>query len=114
MEDTNTFKLDAMDASEEIVWFGDNNERMHALTTNWFVMRQLTDRELPSHEAGTTIRPLWDAERLKNEYAASEFIRQNTTIPVPECQISESNGLCYFASKRIVDAVELDSIGEDV
>ncbi|ATY62580.1 aminoglycoside phosphotransferase [Cordyceps militaris] len=59
------------DAPHQIYWTASNYERHYQLGETWFVKRQLSDEELPVDKHGQTIRPLWDTERLRNEFTAT-------------------------------------------
>ncbi|OAA60013.1 aminoglycoside phosphotransferase [Cordyceps fumosorosea ARSEF 2679] len=98
-----------LDNPKDIIWAASNYERHFQLGKDWFVKRQLSTSELPVDVDGQVIRPLWDTERLRNEHAATTFIRQHTTIPVPEGQLYSRDGLLHFASRRVRDATQLDA-----
>jgi aminoglycoside phosphotransferase len=54
----------------------------------------------------------WASQRIINEAAALEFIRANTTIPVPKVhEIGESENGTYLTVER-VDGIELGNIGQ--
>ncbi|TQW01023.1 hypothetical protein V2A60_002040 [Cordyceps javanica] len=97
-----------LDGPQDIVWTASDHERHFQLGANWFVKRQLSAEELPVDRRGRTIWPLWDTERLRNEYSATIFIRQHTNVPVQECQLYTIDGLLHFASRRIHGAVQLE------
>lgn len=49
---------------------------------------------------GKIIEPYWYNERLRNEAATLKYIREHTTIPVPESRLYEENGgLCLELSR---------------
>lgn len=49
---------------------------------------------------GKIIEPYWYNERLRNEAASLQYIKERTTIPVPEARLYEENGgLCLELSR---------------
>ena len=80
------------------------------LGDKWFVKRQLSDHELPVSRDGRLIYPIWDTERLRNEYLATKFIRMHTDIPVQDCRLFLQDGLMCFATRRILDAIPLEDV----
>lgn len=78
---------------------------------HWLIIgpSTVTKRELRSHEHllqnGKSIAPYWFAERLRNEAAVGDFLRANTTIPVPPARlyIDDGNGLLHLETARVMD-----------
>ncbi|OAQ98426.1 hypothetical protein LLEC1_04857 [Akanthomyces lecanii] len=99
-----------IDPPRDIIWTVNNHERRHTLGDKWFVKGQLSDQELPVARDGRLVFPIWDSERLRNEYLATRFIRLHTDIPVQNCRIFLEEGLMNFASRRILDAVPLEDL----
>lgn len=99
-----------IDPPEDVIWTASNHERCYTLGDKWFVKRQLSDKELPVSRDGRLIYPIWDTERLRNEYLATRFIGLHTDIPVQDCRLFLQDGLMSFASRRILDAVPLEEV----
>ncbi|OAA75164.1 aminoglycoside phosphotransferase [Akanthomyces lecanii RCEF 1005] len=99
-----------IDPPRDVIWSASNHERCYTLGDKWFVKRQLYDEELPVSRDGRLIYPIWDSERLRNEYLATRFIRVHTDIPVQDCRLFLENGLMCFASRQVLDAVPLEDV----
>lgn len=95
---------------DDIVWKHHNYERHYTMHDDWFVKRQLSESELPVDGKGCVIRPLWDRERLVNEYASMVFVKLCTRVPVPDCELYTKDGLLNLAAKRIVGLVRLQDV----
>ncbi|KAM4060684.1 hypothetical protein HRG_001770 [Hirsutella rhossiliensis] len=74
------------------------------------VKRKLGDEELLRRPNGDILRPFWAKERLLNEAASIQFLRENTTIPVPTCRLYTMDGLVYLETKRITTGVLLEEV----
>ncbi|KAJ3490180.1 hypothetical protein NLG97_g5846 [Lecanicillium saksenae] len=98
----------------ELLWTATNHERCYALRTDWFIKRLLHEHELPVDDTGRPLRPLWDEERMRNEYAATKFIGKYTDLPVQECEFYMSKGVWHFASEAILDAIQLEYAPTDI
>jgi hypothetical protein len=76
------------------------------------VKRELSESDLVQLPTGEIIYPYWPKERLQNEAATLEFIRSNTSIPVPDCQLYIKDSLLNLEMSRIVNSVLLEDIQE--
>lgn len=77
------------------------------VTNSWertFIETQ--DAFIKGERSKPEITPFWAKERLQNEFATIQYIATHTTIPVPQCQLSEKDGLLYLKTARM-DGVPL-------
>lgn len=103
-----------LDAPRDVIWSASNHERNFTLGDAWYVKRQLSTQELPVTRKGRPIWPLWDTERLRNEFLATKFVRLHTDIPVPECRLFLQDGLMCFASRRVTNGILLENIPPEI
>ncbi|KAJ6781712.1 hypothetical protein PWT90_05717 [Aphanocladium album] len=78
---------------------------------HWLIIgpTTVTTRELrPSEhllQDGKSIAPCWFAERLRNELAVTDFLRANTTLPIPKSRLYTDGGLLHLERERIPNGI---------
>lgn len=86
-------------------------ERWYAQGTDWFRKRSLVPAEFVIEEGGI-VRPPTDANsRLQNEAACLRFLKEKTSIPVPDvlAAYTDENG-CFNIVTRLVSGVEMQEL----
>lgn len=78
-----------------------------------FTKRELFRHERQTDENGEIITIPWSAERLENEFAALEFIAENTYIPVPQVVSFKQIDGAYELVLDRVSGIQLSEMGSD-
>jgi aminoglycoside phosphotransferase len=87
-----------------------NSDRCYIINQSTFTKRELLPHERQRNLKGEIITTPWSRERLENERAALEYIREHTTIPVPRViDFRYHEWGCCLTTTR-VDGVELDEV----
>lgn len=81
------------------------------MCNGYFIKSELGEDEW-IRKTGGVVKPYWARERLQNEFATVQFIKKDTTIPVPGHWLFEKDGRLYLATERIVDAISADELPE--
>lgn len=90
-----------------------NFERCLIIYPTTVVKRELREDELTRISTVDVFYPFWRKERLRNEAATLNFLRLNTSIPVPRCQLYTREGLLHLETERITNGILLGEVGKD-
>ena len=78
-----------------------------------FLKRSLRPDEYPILSNGEPLAPLLVVERLQNEAACMQYIRENTDIPVPKVLDAYAENGSYFLWMEYIDGIEMSELTEE-
>lgn len=89
-------------------------EKAYRLFNNeCFLKRSLRPDEYPILSNGQALVPLFVKDRLRNEAACMKYVKEKTSIPVPEVlDAYEENGT-YFLWTEYIDGIEMSDLTVD-
>ena len=97
-------QLQSIRTAEKEYRFNDNGRMLK---------RSLRKNELPTFGDGTPLVPPLIVERLKNEAACIEFIREKTDVPVPRLLETYEEDGSFFLWMEYVEGIEMSQLAKE-
>ena len=80
--------------------------------TKTFVKRSLRPREWQLNLRGCIIVPRLGSERLRNETAVLQYIKEHTSIPVPQVKAAFEDDEAFYLVTEYVDGVGMNELSD--
>jgi serine/threonine protein kinase len=106
------YVVESVDENQQVVQQWKSWERHFVCTTTTFTKSEITKDELIHRKNGDRVDPIWGKERLQNEAATLQYIRANTSIPVPRCRLYERYGLLHLETDLITNGIQLGDVDQ--